>query len=112
MDAGSPVGPDGYVSFQGDGSTGDDNICAHMSADGSWIHSPCDSTYGYVCQTPAGNAYFSDACIKKFITFHKGITSGAKRSCTKITTTSTLTPLIHFTLPQLLDYNAYGILHN
>ena len=56
LDAGSPVGPDGYVNFQGDGSTDDDYICAHMSADGSWIHSPCDSPYGYVCQTPAGNA--------------------------------------------------------
>ena len=57
LDAGSPVGPDGYVNFQGDGRTGDENICAHMSADGYWIHSPCDNTYGYVCQTPAGNEH-------------------------------------------------------
>ena len=46
LDAGSPVGPNGYVNFQGDGSTDNDNICAHTSVDGSWIHSPCDSTYG------------------------------------------------------------------
>ena len=27
------------MNIQGDGSADDDNICAHMSADGSWIHS-------------------------------------------------------------------------
>ena len=53
LDAGSPVGPEGYVNFQDDGSTDDDNMCAHMSAEGSWIHSPCHSTYGFACQAPA-----------------------------------------------------------
>ena len=57
MDAGSPVGPDGYVNFQDDGSTDDDNICTLMTSDGSWIISPCDSTNGYVCETPVGETY-------------------------------------------------------
>ena len=58
LDAGSPVGPEGYVNFQGDGSTDGDNICTHMTSDGSWINSPCDSTFGFVCQMPAGKLSF------------------------------------------------------
>ena len=61
LDAGSPVGPDGYVNFQGGGSTDNDNICTQMTSDGSWIHSPCDSSNGYVCQTPAGDGFY---CLK------------------------------------------------
>ena len=57
LDAGSPVGADGYVNFQGDGTTDSDNVCTHMTGDGTWIISSCNDGYGYACQATAGGSF-------------------------------------------------------
>ena len=62
MDTGNPVGPDGYVNFQNDGSTDADNMCTVMVSDGSWIQTPCDQTFAFICQMPAGIVKVSFFC--------------------------------------------------
>ena len=54
LDDGNPVGPDGYVNFQDDGSTDADNMCTVMVSDRSWMPTPCDQPFPFVCQMPAG----------------------------------------------------------
>ena len=70
MDAGNPVGPDGYVNFQNDGSIYADNMCTVMVSDGSWIQTPCDQTFAFICQMPAGIVKVSFFFVPFFILPH------------------------------------------
>ena len=81
MDAGNPVGPDGYVNFQDDGSTDADNMCTVMGSDGSWIQTPCDQTFAFVCQMPAGIVKVSNFCTSLYPSLCKRTFVNATWTC-------------------------------